>query len=1072
MIRLFSSTDKVFTSNGDVVLNPSKAKVYKADNGDYYLDIEASLDYVDYFVEGNIIVAPTPTGDQAFRIGNVVKKKSKLTSRCYHVFYDSENYLIVDSYVVNKTCNEALVHLNNATDPVSEFSVSSDVTHVDSFRCVRKSLYEAVMTVVQRWGGHLVRDNFSIQIKNSIGQDNGIVVQYKKNLKDITCSENWDNVVTKIYPVGRDGIMLNAVDPSADISITSSTQYDLPYTKTVSFNQTLNEEDYPSEQAFMEALVADLRAQATAYLATNCVPQVNYTLKANLEKLTDVGDPIEVIDERLGVHILTNVIAFEYDCIFEKYTDIQFGNFSQSISNLIQSINSSTETYINGKGYTSTAWNQVVGTGTKIAEVTIDGVTKDVYAPAGGSSYSAGDGININNNTISVDTAFTEASTRTNIASGDLFATILGKIKKFFSDLKAVAFSGSYNDLSDKPTIPTVNNGTLTIQKNGSDVASFTANQSGNSTANISVPTDTNDLTNGAGYITSSALNTKGLTINHGQVSDLYRITASDNITIDIPSKTSDLNNDSGFITTSDLNTKVSKSGDTMTGCLRIQATGAQGNFDEGVRINQGVGGWSTIVLGGSTDSTIGTSDGQFWFGVNRTVSSFLRKLFISHNGSSNSGTYFFADSSDQASPSLRVAGRIVSAGDLWLGDSHAGGYLNGSATNGGCNSILVGDDVWLGDVNVGGILGMKSTGSNCGFRFLNSSGNLIADLISNGSILACSNSIQIDAQGGEIKIRATGSRYTHLKSSASGADRTNYLPNKDGTLATTDDITNGSCNYANSSGSAGSATYAGYVASIGNTAPKSGRDIFYSGLYTYGGYNFPANAPCQYASYVGFGYGANGSAEIAVEWTGGNGMWYRALGDWQSWSSWARVHDQKWAGLNWQTHLFWGDDTIFLTTDSSYWLHLRAGNGIKYRAPYHDFRNADDTAWVSISATQLVPQGSSTRRVKENIKPITEEEAKKILDVNVVSFDYKVGVGFGDGDERKGKFGVIAEEVNEIIPSVVSYELQPDHTYDFNTPSGVWYEKFVPHLIKMVQMQQKEIDELKEIIKTVKESS
>ena len=43
----------------------------------------------------------------------------------------------------------------------------------------------------------------------------------------------------------------------------------------------------------------------------------------------------------------------------------------------------------------------------------------------------------------------------------------------------------------NKPTIPTVNNGTLTIQKNGTQVATFTANQSGNSTANITVPTVT-----------------------------------------------------------------------------------------------------------------------------------------------------------------------------------------------------------------------------------------------------------------------------------------------------------------------------------------------------------------------------------------------------------------------------------------------------------------------------------------------------------------------------------------------------------------------------------------------------
>jgi hypothetical protein len=56
------------------------------------------------------------------------------------------------------------------------------------------------------------------------------------------------------------------------------------------------------------------------------------------------------------------------------------------------------------------------------------------------------------------------------------------------SSLATVATSGDYDDLSNKPTIPTVNNAALTIQKNGTSVATFTANASSNVTANISVP--------------------------------------------------------------------------------------------------------------------------------------------------------------------------------------------------------------------------------------------------------------------------------------------------------------------------------------------------------------------------------------------------------------------------------------------------------------------------------------------------------------------------------------------------------------------------------------------------------
>lgn len=72
--------------------------------------------------------------------------------------------------------------------------------------------------------------------------------------------------------------------------------------------------------------------------------------------------------------------------------------------------------------------------------------------------------------------------------------------------LAAVATSGSYNDLSNKPTIPTVNNATLTIQKNSSTVKTFTANASTDVTCNITVPTKTSDLTNDSNYVTTTTL--------------------------------------------------------------------------------------------------------------------------------------------------------------------------------------------------------------------------------------------------------------------------------------------------------------------------------------------------------------------------------------------------------------------------------------------------------------------------------------------------------------------------------------------------------------------------------------
>lgn len=344
MLRVFSPSDTDFTSNGDVVIQATLAVVHKQDNGDYYLELQCGLEYVDFVESENIIVAPTPQGAQAFRIENVELTRTKISVKALHKFYDSKNYLIADSYVVDKNCNDALDHLNNATDNESPFTTLSDVQTVASYRCVRKSLYEAINTVLERWGGHLVRDNNSIQIRQSIGSDNGVTIQYRKNLKDISVSYDWSGVCTKLLPVGKDGFTIDYVY--------SQQQYDVPYTKTVSFEQDINSEDYEDEDQYQTALRDDLTAQAQKYLETSQYPAINYTLNANMERITDIGDTVVVFDERLGVNITTHVLSFEYDCIQERYIQVQFGTASATLSDLMNTVTSDINASINENNQT------------------------------------------------------------------------------------------------------------------------------------------------------------------------------------------------------------------------------------------------------------------------------------------------------------------------------------------------------------------------------------------------------------------------------------------------------------------------------------------------------------------------------------------------------------------------------------------------------------------------------------------------------------------------------------------------------------------------------------------------
>ncbi len=72
---------------------------------------------------------------------------------------------------------------------------------------------------------------------------------------------------------------------------------------------------------------------------------------------------------------------------------------------------------------------------------------------------------------------FEQASERENIATGEKLSVLFGKIKKYFSDLKTVAFTGKYRDLEGTPEIPSVGNGTITIKQAGTIKGIFTTNQ-------------------------------------------------------------------------------------------------------------------------------------------------------------------------------------------------------------------------------------------------------------------------------------------------------------------------------------------------------------------------------------------------------------------------------------------------------------------------------------------------------------------------------------------------------------------------------------------------------------------
>lgn len=92
----------------------------------------------------------------------------------------------------------------------------------------------------------------------------------------------------------------------------------------------------------------------------------------------------------------------------------------------------------------------------------------------------------------------------------------------------------------------------------------------------------------------------------------------------------------------------------------------------------------------------------------------------------------------------------------------------------------------------------------------------------------------------------------------------------------------------------------------------------------------------------------------------------------------------------------------------------------------------------------------TSSRKVKENIKPI--EDSEKILELNAVSFDFKAKA---QGTDKRG---FIAEEVAEVLPNLVTPETE-------DSPASLDYIGMIPYLQDIIKKQEQRIQALEEKI-------
>jgi phage minor structural protein len=333
MINIYDKSEKEFKTNGLAVLNECiKCIITEKLNGEY----EVSLSYPLYSTKSKYIkpLSIIRAKGQLFRVYIVEKDSNTGIVSAYgrHIFYDLLNYIIDDLKIENKTCTQSLDLIKSKLG--ISYTVKSNITRTSTLNISMGNAVESIFSIIDLWVGELVRDNFNIEINESKGLNRGVKISYGKNIIGINETINSDNILSRIYPIGYDGLTLSEkyiTNPLAEVLYKG-----VPLAKKIEISDLKTE--------------IELRSAAKSYLLSNIKPDVNY--KVDFIKLAktseyndyktleqvEVGDTVNVNHEILGIDIDVKVIGLERDILNDKNTKVELGQKLKSVFKFWDSI--------------------------------------------------------------------------------------------------------------------------------------------------------------------------------------------------------------------------------------------------------------------------------------------------------------------------------------------------------------------------------------------------------------------------------------------------------------------------------------------------------------------------------------------------------------------------------------------------------------------------------------------------------------------------------------------------------------------------------------------------------------
>lgn len=350
---LYAASETDFTTNGIGLLTDAvSCTVTEERNGAY----EATLIYpakghlAEYIAEDAIIKAKANDTDepQLFRIYKSGKQiGSNTTWNAEHISYELTGNPVERFSISGVNAEQALNRLLAAAVFKHKYTAASDITTVNKTSIadvvsVRKALGGVEGSILDTWGGEYHFNNYRIELLKARGADNGVTIEYGKNLTDAKQERNIANIVTAIFPYAKytpEGKESEVYVSLKEKTLVHAGAADYAYKRCEIV-------DFSSEWESGTIITEDmLRAKAEAYLEKiSTEPDINITLSyAQLKKTKDykniqvmesvaLCDTVTVRIDKLQIEATAKIVKAKYDSLKEHYDTMEIGSVRTNLT--------------------------------------------------------------------------------------------------------------------------------------------------------------------------------------------------------------------------------------------------------------------------------------------------------------------------------------------------------------------------------------------------------------------------------------------------------------------------------------------------------------------------------------------------------------------------------------------------------------------------------------------------------------------------------------------------------------------------------------------------------------------